>query len=198
MISGASRWHGRSGQQDRTTRRPAVPVPVCRGPQQTGPRSPGGTGSGSQGVVRLVRRQGAHSVDDERGQGGELFGRVKHTAGALNWPVKFPADGAGSGDDQGDVIGDGGTGSAVLLSSYLARIRAISPAGGGEACITSVRSGRVPVAQPRSTCNCACPGLRLAARDPGGVFPSDDQPGGVMAASVFLRSVSPAVRSGGR
>jgi len=70
---------------------------------------------------------------------------VRAAAGALNWPVKLPADGAGSGDDQGDVIGDGGTGSAVLLSGYLARIRAISPVGGGEACITSVRSGRVPL-----------------------------------------------------
>ena len=32
-----------------------------------------------------------------------------------------------------------------LLSSYLARIRAISPVGGGEASITSGRSGRVPL-----------------------------------------------------
>jgi hypothetical protein len=76
---------------------------------------------------------------------GGFLGRVKHTAGALNWPVKLLADRAGSGDDQGDVIVDGGTGSAVLLSSYRARIRAISPVGGGEACITSVRSGRVPL-----------------------------------------------------
>lgn len=176
----------------------AAPIPQALSARCRSAR-PGGREALSRSRQRRQRcRDGCGSALSAAGSG--RYAPCLAPAGSGRpWRPEFPAHASCRllGSRHGRAL----TAAVALIRLLLERPPAHpGEVGGGGACITSAERGRVPLAQSRSTCDCACAGLRSAAQDPGGVFLSG-KPGwssGVMAASVFLRSVPPAVRSRGR